>query len=89
MARVTYGPLITELAGSIGGVTFQKNSSGNVARLKSKKPLNPTLAQANQQTLLSQLVAYWSTLSQVNKDTWNDLAAAHDHVTPWGETKTL
>ena len=89
MARVTYGPLVTELAGSIGGVTFQKNSSGNVARLRSKKPLNPSQSQSDQQVTLSMLVSLWPSLSQANKDTWDALAAAHDHITPWGETKTL
>ena len=89
MARVTYGALVTELAGSIGGVTFQKNSSGNVARLKSKKPLNPNQDQSDNNVIFAQLVALWPTLSQANKDTWDALAAAHDHTTPWGETKTL
>jgi hypothetical protein len=89
MARVTYGALITELAGSIGGVTFQRNSSGNVARLKSKKISNPNQEQSNNNVVFAQLVSYWSTLSQANKDTWDALAAAHDHTTPWGETKTL
>jgi hypothetical protein len=89
MARVTYGALVTELAGSIGGVTFQKNSSGNVARLKSKKPLNPNQEQSDNNVVFAQLVALWPTLSQGNKDTWDALAAAHDHTTPWGETKTL
>lgn len=89
MARVTYGALVTELAGSIGGITFQKNSSGNIARLRSKKPLNPTQEQSNNQVAITQLVAYWSTISQANKDTWNVLAAAHNHFTPWSEEKTL
>ncbi|MDO9579209.1 MAG: hypothetical protein Q7J06_01370 [Bacteroidales bacterium] len=89
MARVTYGALITELAGSIGGITFQRNSSGNVARLKPNMPVNPSADQASQQKHLIALVVAWSALSDANKISWNDLAAAHDHVTPWEETKTL
>jgi hypothetical protein len=89
MARVTYGALITDLAGSIGGVTFQQNSSGSIARLRSKKPLNPSTVQSDQQLTLSRLVALWPTLSAAEKTSWSDLAAAHDHITPWGETKTI
>jgi hypothetical protein len=89
MARVTYGPEVTEYAGSIGGVTFQKNRSGNIARLRPNPTVNPTSLQAGYQTNMSKLVAYWPTLSQDDKDDWDTFAAAHDHTTPWGETKTL
>ncbi len=89
MARVTYGESITEYAGSIGGVTFHKNTSGNVARLRPNPTVNPTSLQAGYQTNMAKLVAFWPTLSQGDKTSWDALAAAHDHTTPWGETKTL
>jgi hypothetical protein len=89
MARVTYGALVTDLAGSIGGVTFQNNSSGSIARLRSKKPLNPSQAQSDQQLSLSRLVSLWPALSSADRESWEDLAAGHDHVNPWGETKTI
>jgi len=89
MARVTYGESITEYAGSIGGVTFLRNASGPIAKLRSRPPVNPSPDQSVYQTNMAILVAYWPTLSQANKDTWDAFAAAHDHTTPWGETKTL
>jgi len=89
MARVTYGALITELTGSIGGITFQRNSSGNIARLKPNMPVNPSLAQQSQQKYLISLTAAWSSLSDANKITWNNLAAAHDHVNEWSEEKAM
>jgi len=89
MARVTYGALITDLAGSIGGVTFQKNSSGSIAKLRNKTPLNPSLAQSDQQVTLASLVAMWPTLSQAYQDNWAALAAAHTHFNAWGDEKTL
>jgi len=89
MARVTYGSGITELAGSIGGVTYQKNASGNIAKLRSNPIVNPTSRQAVHQNNMARLVAFWPTLSQADKDAWNDLAAAHLHTTPWGESKKL
>ncbi|GAH48125.1 unnamed protein product [marine sediment metagenome] len=42
MARVTYGGGVTEFAGSIGGVTFQRNASGYIAKLRSNPTVNPT-----------------------------------------------
>jgi len=89
MARVTYGGGVTEFAGSIGGVTFQKNASGQIAKLRSNPTVNPSALQATYQTNMSFLVAFWSTLSQVNKDLWDAYAIAHDHTTPWGDVKTL
>jgi len=89
MARVTYGSSITELAGSIGGVTYQKNASGNTAKLRSNPTVNPTSRQAEYQANMARFVSYWPTLSQANKDLWDVHAAANDHTTPWGAIKTL
>lgn len=89
MARVTYGGGVTVFAGSIGGVTFLRNASGPIAKLRSNPPVNPSPYQSTYQTNMSALVAYWPTLSQANKDLWDAHALAHDHTTPWGETKTL
>jgi hypothetical protein len=89
MARVTYGESVTEYAGSIGGITYQKNASGNIARLRPNPTVNPTSLQAGYQTNMAYLVSFWPTLSQADKDLWDAFAIAHDHTTPWGEVKTL
>jgi hypothetical protein len=89
MARVTYGPLITELAGSIGGITFQRNSSGSIARLKPNKPVNSSWLQQARQTVLSTVIALWPTLSFAQQTGWNNFAAAHDHADEYGNMKTI
>jgi hypothetical protein len=89
MARVTYGESITEYAGSIGGVTFLRNASGPIAKLRANPPVNPSPGQAYYQQRMAYLISYWPTLSQANKDTWDAHALAHDHTTPWGIPKTL
>lgn len=89
MARVVYGESITELIGSIGGITFQRNASGTIARHKPDPPVNPSQGQSDQQYLLTKLVATWPTLTPAQKATWDALASAHDHVSPWGDIKTL
>lgn len=89
MARVTYGSGVTKFAGSIGGVTFQKNASGQIAKLRSNPTVNPTALQAAYQTNFAQLISFWSSLSQANKDTWDAFAVANQHTTPWGDLKYL
>jgi len=89
MARVTYGESITEYAGSIGGVTFLRNASGPIAKLRSRPPVNPSPYQSVYQGNMAKCVAYWPTLSQPNKVLWNNFALDHKHTTPWGKEKTL
>jgi len=89
MARVTYGGGVSEFKGSIGGVTFQRNTSGPIIKLRTIFPVNPSPFQSPKQQRLSFLVSSWSLLSQANKDLWDAFALAHDHTTPWGDVKTL
>jgi len=89
MARVNYGPGITDFKGSIGGVTFQNNTSGSIARLRTRAVVNPTALQAGYQARLSYLVSLWPTLTQVQKDAWDTFHGVNNHTTPWGETKIL
>jgi len=89
MARVTYSPGVTKLAGSIGGLTYQRNAFGNTIKQRSTSTINPTPQQTIYQTRLAELISFWPTLSQADKDLWNDHATAHNHTTPWGKEKTL
>jgi hypothetical protein len=84
MARVTYGALVTDLKGSIGGTTFQQNASGSIARSRAYTPVNPSSKQSARQLILTQLVALWSTLTVAQQNAWNALAAAHYKINDWG-----
>lgn len=89
MARVTYGPLVTELIGSIGGLTFQRNASGAIARLKPNATVNPSLLLSNRQTALGALVSLWPTLTPTQQNVWCQLAIDHPHIDCYGTTKQL
>lgn len=89
MARVTYGESITEYAGSIGGVTFLRNKSGPIAKLRTNPPVNPSPRQSTYQTNMAKCVAYWPTLSDTDKGLWDTFHGVNKHTTPWGEEKTL
>lgn len=89
MARVQYGSIITDIKGSIGGITYQKNRSGQIARLRSGtfKSSTPkqTISQSNHITILSA----WSQLTLAEKDLWNLFAIANTKINRFGEVKTL
>jgi hypothetical protein len=89
MARITYGPLITEIRGSIGGITFQKNSSGPIARLKPLTPMVPSTPQSDRQNYMATLVNRWAYLSEENKELWRVFAEANLKTDDFGETRSI
>ncbi len=89
MARIIYGPIITDIKGSIGGVTFQKNGSGAIARLKPRKTKANTQKQRDQQPRLKEVQSAWNTLTLVNKILWNDFAAVNNKIGLDGQEKKL
>lgn len=89
MARVIYGSIITDIKGSIGGITFQKNGSGQIARLKPRKIKTNTQAQRNQQPRLKEVQREWNKLSLANKILWNDFASVNDKIGLDGQAKKL
>jgi hypothetical protein len=89
MARVQYGSVITEINGSIGGITFQPNSSAKIARVKPIRRRKNTTKQASRLNAFQLNIPDWSTLDQSDKDDWTAFAIAHDKTNKWGEVKTL
>lgn len=89
MARIIYGPIITDIKGSIGGMTFQKNGSGTIARLKPRKVMTNTQKQRDQQPRLKEVQRNWNELSLVNKVLWNDFAAINNKIGLDGQEKKL
>ncbi len=89
MARVLYGALITELRGSIGGFTFQPNSSGNIVRTRPTGRKASTRKQTIAQALHASFLSLWLNLSLADRILWNDFAALHTKINAFGEVKTL
>lgn len=86
MASVTYFPGQPPLNMSIGGITFQSNGYTNIARLKPLSAFRGTPKMKPYMALFQYLTTQWNALSSVNKATWDDMMAAHDHDTIWGPT---
>lgn len=89
MARVSYGPLITDFTGSIGGVTFQRNASGAIARMRPTLYTGSSALQLWRQQILRETVVFWSGLTCEQRVAWQAFANAHPRVNDWNETHQL
>ena len=89
MARVEYGTIITDIKGSIGGITFQHNRSGKIARLRPKTHKNPTSAQVDRQIKHTEILYDWQQLSGAQQGDWNNFADLHTKENMFGDTKKL
>ncbi len=89
MARVQFGVIVTDITGSIGGVTFQRNRSGNIVRVRPSGKRKTTVKQQQSQSLQNKFLKAWQNLSFTEKTDWNDYADLFTKETPFGQTKTL
>lgn len=90
MALVKYGGGIVQMAGSIAGTTFARNSSGNYARSRTK-PVNPVSAlQVARRTTMAYWTEYWhETLTAGQRTAWATYANAVNMKNRLGETIKL
>ena len=72
MALIKPSPLVNDLRGSVGGVTFGRNSAGMFARAK-VTPINPDTALqiAVRAKFAIAAIAWRSTLNATERDAWN------------------
>ena len=84
MARVQYGALVTEITGSIGGMTFQNSKSGFTVRLKPSMSRYYSANQTPHIQLLNTISYYWRKLTLIQQLAWDNLAAANIHTNIYG-----
>ena len=89
MARVQYGAIITELNGSIGGITFQSNAASKIARLKFSRHRKNTAKQGGIITAFQSPFPTWGSLLPAQRAGWDAFAAANTKIDKWGVTKVL
>lgn len=77
MARVTYGSLVTELNGSVGGTTFQRNAYGFTAKNKPNMLRPWTDYQKKMQLCMSRAIHAWSTIAATERVFWNTFASSN------------
>lgn len=85
---VKLGPLVTEVAGSMGGMTMQRSPDGTIARAK-PLPINRRSSyksSANQR--LQTLNQVWRTLSLLDRAAWDAFAATQTWYNRFGDPVT-
>lgn len=74
MARVTYGNIVAEARGKVGGVVFSRNTGGAYVRAK-VSPVQPrTPAQLNQRSRMTEVAKTWGTLTEAQRSAWKSFS---------------
>ena len=87
MGRIVY--TIGEIKGSVGGVTFQNNSSGHIIRQRPTVKKTSTIRQQLAHSKHQAMLYAWSQLTNGQKDDWNLFAETYTKENKFGETKKL
>ena len=89
MAIIEYGAIITDIKGSIGGVTFQHNSAGKIARLKSSKFKSQSEKARYKHYAITSNINSWQKLTLDEQQEWNAYAKLHTKYDKFGKERTL
>lgn len=71
MARIKLGPMVTNISGSIGGVTIQRNRFGITMRQKPLPPKSATTAQYNVRQKIITIQKAWQNLTNAQRLQWD------------------
>lgn len=85
---VKLGGLVSEIAGSIGGMTFQRGPNGTVARSKPLPVRRTSTYSTNTRSTLKDVNYQWSQLSQVQRDLWTVFAGTVSWFNRFGDPVT-
>ncbi|GAG93436.1 unnamed protein product, partial [marine sediment metagenome] len=75
MARIKLGPLITDISGSIGMATIQRNRFGHTLRLKPLPKKSSTSAQYNVRLYIITIQKAWQALDDDQRLQWTRFIA--------------
>jgi len=82
-------PIHGNLSGSIGGNTYLRSIYGNLVRRRTTRVGSKTQASALQRGLVANVSALWSTLSQQQRDAWDDYSRGVQRAGRFGQTVHL
>lgn len=75
MARIKYGAIIAQASGSVGGITFQKCSYGNIMRSKPLPIHSRTISQLDRRAIMRQIQYAWTALSDADQLKWKQFVS--------------
>jgi len=77
MARIIYGSLATEINGSVGGQTFQRNAYGFTIKNKPNMARLQSLKQNEQHRRFDYVVKGWQQITSAQRASWSAWALSH------------
>ena len=89
MARITYGAIVTEIRGSVGGTTFQRSGYGFSVKNKPNQVRLMSEGQRAIRAAMSFIAQSWRNLSQSNRNAWISWASTHPFSSKHNTTSYL
>jgi len=87
MAKVLFGPIVSEARNAQGTLVFSRNTYGAFTRTR-VTPANPnTVYQQNARTGFKELTKYWSQLTDAQRAAWRAWAPSHPFVDRFGNAQ--
>ena len=89
MAVIKLGSIVTDIAGSIGGTTFRRTSTGHAAYNKQGRQVKSAFAKASRKNELGNIFSNWYNLSEREREQWAINASTYPLKDKFGNTKYL
>lgn len=89
MAVIKLGSIVTDIAGSIGGTTFRRTSTGHAAYNKQGRQVKSAFSKASRKNQLGNIFSNWYNLSESERDQWAKNASTYPLKDKFGNTKYL
>ena len=89
MAVIKLGSIVTDIAGSIGGTTFRRTSTGHAAYNKQGRQVKSAFAKASRKNALGNIFSSWYNLTESEREQWAYNASVYPLKNKFGNTKYL
>ena len=74
MAVIKLGSIVTDIAGSIGGTTFRRTSTGHAVYNKQGSQIKSAFARTSRKNALANIFRAWGELDKATQDAWAENA---------------
>ena len=89
MAVIKLGSIVTDIAGSIGGTTFRRTSTGHAVYNKQGRQVKSAFAKASRKNELGNIFSSWYNLTESEREQWALNASVYPLKDKFGNTKYL
>lgn len=89
MAVIKLGSIVSDIAGSIGGTTFRRTSTGHAVYNKQGRQVKSAFAKASRKNELGNIFSSWYNVSESEREQWAINASNYPLKDKFGSTKYL